>query len=286
MQRINRTVISLLLSNFLLSGVLPGRCFAGQDAPESTPAISPRVVSIQSRLTGPTGMAFEKFGSSVSVSEGTAVIGSPGTSNPQVNQGSVSVFTLQGSNWSLQAGLTAPDASANDLFGASVAVSGNTLVVGARGATVTQAGQGAVYVFTRTGTAWTLQTKLVPSDAAAGDAFGSAVAIFGNTLVVGASRKTLTETGQGAAYIFTRTGTSWTQTNRLSASDKRANDQFGAPGDLPIVGDWNGDGIDTVGVVRQGQWFLRNSNSSGFADLQFFYGTPTDLPITGDWDGQ
>ena len=60
---------------------------------------------------------------------------------------------------------------------------------------------------------------------------------------------------------------------------------FGLPGDKPVTGDWNGDGIDTIGVFRNGIFYLRNSNTNGFADLSFGYGVPTDLPIVGDWNG-
>jgi hypothetical protein len=61
--------------------------------------------------------------------------------------------------------------------------------------------------------------------------------------------------------------------------------QYGDVGDVPIVGDWNGDGTATPGIVRGNQWFLRNSNSSGVADFSFVYGDPGDIPIVGDWDG-
>ena len=60
---------------------------------------------------------------------------------------------------------------------------------------------------------------------------------------------------------------------------------FGDPGDVPIVGDWNGDGVDTPGVVRGNQIFLRDTNSSGPADLAFTYGDVGDTVIVGDWDG-
>jgi hypothetical protein len=60
---------------------------------------------------------------------------------------------------------------------------------------------------------------------------------------------------------------------------------FGAPGDLPVVGDWNGDGVDTVGVFRQGTWHIRNSNTGGVAEASFFFGNPGDSPIAGDWSG-
>ncbi len=61
--------------------------------------------------------------------------------------------------------------------------------------------------------------------------------------------------------------------------------EFGLPGDLPIVGDWDGDGVDTIGVYRQGQFLLRNSNRSGPADIVINFGESGDLPLAGDWDG-
>jgi hypothetical protein len=60
---------------------------------------------------------------------------------------------------------------------------------------------------------------------------------------------------------------------------------YGIAGDKPVAGDWNGDGIDTIGIVRGNTWLLRNTNSTGFADLGFTYGTNTDVPIVGDWNG-
>ncbi|HKG22841.1 MAG TPA: polysaccharide-degrading enzyme [Blastocatellia bacterium] len=60
---------------------------------------------------------------------------------------------------------------------------------------------------------------------------------------------------------------------------------YGIPGDIPVSGDWNGDGIDSVGVYRGGTFFLRNSNTNGFADIVVTFGAPGDLPVVGDWDG-
>jgi hypothetical protein len=60
---------------------------------------------------------------------------------------------------------------------------------------------------------------------------------------------------------------------------------YGTASDLPIAGDWNGDGTDTIGIYRNGQFFLRNSNDTGFADINFAFGTTGDIPIAGDWDG-
>lgn len=60
---------------------------------------------------------------------------------------------------------------------------------------------------------------------------------------------------------------------------------YGIPGDYPVAGDWNGDGIDTIGVYRNGTFYLRNSNTNGIADLAFSFGTAGDQPVVGDWNG-
>ena len=57
------------------------------------------------------------------------------------------------------------------------------------------------------------------------------------------------------------------------------------PSDTPLVGDWDGNGVDTVGIYRNGAFYLRNSNSAGTADLAFGYGIPGDTPVVGDWNG-
>lgn len=60
---------------------------------------------------------------------------------------------------------------------------------------------------------------------------------------------------------------------------------FGKAGDIPVMGDWNGDGTWTVGVVRGNRWLLRNENSAGPADYNFVFGNPGDIPVVGDWNG-
>ena len=103
-----------------------------------------------------------------------------------------------------QAKLTPSDVASTDLFG-FVAVEGDTAVVGAAGK---NSGRGAAYVFTRTGTTWSEEAKLTAADAASGDLFGGTVAVAGDTAVAGAYNH---NSQRGAAYVFTRTGTTWTQ---------------------------------------------------------------------------
>jgi hypothetical protein len=77
----------------------------------------------------------------------------------------------------------------------------------------------------------------------------------------------------------------WFLRNTATSGNADIEFTYGSPGDLPIVGDWDGDGIATPGIVRGNTFYLRNSNTSGVADIQFSYGDPGDTVIVGDWDG-
>ena len=83
-------------------------------------------------------------------------------------------------------------------------------------------------MFGRSGTSWSQQAKLTASDGAAGDVFGNSVAISGNTAVIGAYYDDVgSNSNQGSAYVFVRSGTSWSQQAKLTASDGAASDYFG-----------------------------------------------------------
>jgi hypothetical protein len=77
----------------------------------------------------------------------------------------------------------------------------------------------------------------------------------------------------------------WLLRNSLSTGAADRAFVFGRTGDFPVMGDWNGDGTKTVGVVRGSTWFLRNSNSAGRADITLKFGGPQDFPVAGDWNG-
>jgi hypothetical protein len=218
----------------------------------------------------------DKFGESVSVSGDTVVVGASqeDSSTTEVNStpdqsafnsGAAYVFVRNGTTWSQQAYLKAGNAEGGDLFGKSVAVSGDTVVVGA----VSEAGNmlegtpsetgsakgvntdispfgsgyfpidsGAAYVFVRSGTAWSQQAYLKAGNTGAGDNFGTSVAVSGDTLVVGAPYEDSGTTGvnstpdeiapySGAAYVFVRNGKTWSQQAYLKASNTGEDDVFG-----------------------------------------------------------
>ncbi|MCK9517392.1 MAG: FG-GAP repeat protein, partial [Ottowia sp.] len=195
------------------------------------------------KLVPSDGAASDRFGYSVAISADgyTAIVGSFLDDDKGGNSGSAYVFIRSGSTWTEQAKLLASDGAADDNFGHSVAISGdgNTAIVGApydddKGST-----SGSAYIFTRSGSTWIEQAKLVPSDGAVSDNFGSSVAIAadGNTAIVGAFLDDDKGTDSGSAYIFTRSGVTWTQQAKLTASDGAANDYFGIS--LAISGDGN-----------------------------------------------
>ncbi len=136
------------------------------------------------------GVSGDQFGISVAMSpsQDTAVVGASAEDNAGgTDAGSAYVFVKSGNSWVEQAKLTASDGAAMDEFGRQVAIDGDTIVVGSRWDDhAGGANAGSAYVFTRSGTVWTQQAKLTASDAAAGDEFGFALALSGNTVIVGA----------------------------------------------------------------------------------------------------
>jgi hypothetical protein len=229
--------VCLLIVTLAVVPAIPGVAGAAPGDPLVKLAIA------QAQLTADDGATSDTFGRAVAISGDTAVVGAGfdrvGTNN---SQGSAYVFVRSGTTWVQQAHLTASDGAGDDWFGIAVAISGDTIVVGAGADDVgADAQQGSAYVFVRSGTTWTQQAKLTASDGAAGDTLGSSVAIFGDTVVAGADSDDVgLNAAQGSAYVFVRSGTTWTQQARLTASDGAAEDFFGfsvaISGDTAVVG--------------------------------------------------
>ena len=146
------------------------------------------------------------------------------------DQGSAYVFTRSGTTWSQQAKLTAADGADGDVL--RLARSPSRATPPWWGAATTKSAptqyQGSAYVFTRSGTTWSQQAKLTAADGAAWDWFGHSVALSGDTAVVGAPSDDVgANEYQGSAYVFTRSGTTWSQQAKLTAADGAREDAFG-----------------------------------------------------------
>lgn len=158
-------------------------------------------------------------GISVAISGNTIVVGA-------VGRGEAYVYVRSGSVWTFQQKLIPTQSLPADQYGSAVAISGNTIAIGAYRE---NSERGAAYTYVRTGTVWTMQQRLTATDGASGDFFGRSVALSGNTVIVGAygSDLDLSHVNQGAAYVFNRTGTSWSEPQKLYAVDGEAQDLFG-----------------------------------------------------------
>ena len=204
--------------------------------------------------------------------------------NSTSNSGAVYVFTRSGEDWTQQAYIKASNSGAGDQFGLSVSLSGNghTLAVGARHEDSNSTGvggvdnnnsinTGAVYVFTRNGTDWSQQAYIKASNSGAGDQFGFFVSLSedGHTLAVAAVDEDSNATGvggaqdnnstsnSGAVYVFTRSGSTWSQQAYIKASNSGAGDQFGSA--VSLSGDGNS--------LAVGAW-IEDSNAKGVGGEQ------------------
>ncbi|MEW6681614.1 MAG: cadherin-like beta sandwich domain-containing protein [Nitrospirota bacterium] len=239
--------------------------------------------------------AGDRFGWRVALSGETVTVGALGEDSVATgidgdqaddsasNAGAVYVFTRSGTIWSQEAYVKASNTDAGDVFGVSVALSGDTLAAGAAGESSIATGidgtpqtsngatsSGAVYVFTRAGTAWAQQAYLKASNTGAADAFGTSLALEGDTLAVGAPLEDSATTGidsvgnnsaidTGAVYVFFRSGGitgTWAQQAYVKASNTNAGDLFGwrvaLSGDTLAIGapseDSAATGVDATGV--------------------------------------
>ena len=179
------------------------------------------------KLTAADAAEDHEFGNSVSIDGDYAIVGDYGVND---YTGAAYIFKRDGTAWTQQAKLTAADAAGDDEFGNSVSIDGDYAIVGAYGAPGGDSYIGAAYIFKRDGASWTQQQKLTASDSETGAYlyFGETVSISGNLAIVGSDGSD--RTWKGAAYIFRRSGGSWTEEGILTASDGEDNDYFSETG--------------------------------------------------------
>ena len=230
--------------------------------------------ALEATLRPSDGAFKDWFGDALTIDDtGTRIaVGEPrGTVGTNVAQGAVYVYSRSGTTWTQEQKITDAAGTATSFFGRSVDISGNGsyLIIGSPAKDVGGTrNSGAALVYLRSGTTWALQATLSATDKAAGDLYGSAVAISqaGDKAIIGAPKCTISGvTYAGAVYVHTRSGTTWSFSVKLSASDKTDNMQFGSNVDLNSTG--------TKMVVGANNKQVGSNPSAGGAYVLFFNGT-------------
>ena len=230
----------------------------------------------------------DQFGISVAISGNLAISGAQQDDDVAPNAGAAYIFERSGSLWLQRAKLIADDAKAGDLFGNTVAIYGETVVIGAPGVDDAGPEAGAAYVFTYLGEEWVQRAKLIGDDTRMFDHFGTAAAVHENTAIIGAHGKDENSVeDSGAAYIFVRNGVSWTQQAKLAHQNAVPGDQFGRAvaiyGDNALIGahlsDATGPDSGAAYIFKRngGTWsqdFEIIPNDSGLGDA---FGYAVDL---------
>jgi hypothetical protein len=227
------------------------------------------------RFTANDAAAGDFFGSAIAIDGDYAAVGSPNDDYSGVTDlGSVYIYARVNGVWTYQFNILAPLANraSSNRFGSSLSLSGDTLAIG-----VEHEGgnRGAAYIYTRSGTTWAQQVRFLPAGIGATALFGCAVGISGDTAVVGSQGDdTVRGFATGSAYVFTRSGTTWTQQAKIVGSATTSSSQFGR--ELSISG-------DTLAVaspfeVAGGRTYTFNrTGSTWFTGQQLALGRNVDL---------
>jgi len=230
--------------------------------------------SLQATLVTLDAVRGDRFGWSVAVSGDTAVVAAPEANTGfGFRSGAVYLFVRTATSWSEQQKLLPADLAADDRFGASVALDGDTVLVGAsQDDTGVGVDAGSAYVFTRAGSVWTQQQKLLPLAAASYDSFGGAVALSAGIAVVGAPAvDTSGFSDAGAAFVFEWSGSSWGQTAMLTQP-------------IPTVGAHYGTSVALsagVAVLGSGGYYSSTAPVYVFRGSGGTWGLEAALPTAG-----
>lgn len=213
------------------------------DVPTMTtlaPVVSSLVSTTETKIVAPNGKPSDLFGFSVAMSGDTIIAGTPYEDSAAQDAGAAYVFVRINGDWLFEQKLVAPDSGAARWFGYSVAIDGDKAIVGAPQADGNMPGAGAAYAFSRTNGIWTSLPKIVATDGKPSDMFGHAVAISGNSLLVGCPKSDASGVDAGAAYVFAWNGSAYAQQKKLLAADAAPNDHLGTAvamdGETALVG--------------------------------------------------
>jgi hypothetical protein len=179
------------------------------------------------KLTAPDGQVTDRFGSAVAIQGDRAVVGAPDDDDPFTDMGSAYVFEFDGATWAQTAKIQAADGEPSDHLASALDLSRDLILLGAYYDDDGGPGSGSAYVFRKVGTQWLQDGKLLASDGAAYDAFGTSVALRSDRALVGAYGNDAVALDAGSAYVFERTDSGWIETQQLVAADGRGEEWFG-----------------------------------------------------------
>lgn len=252
----------------------------------------------QARLQASDGDAFDFLGGSVALDGDSAIAGARRAEGLMggFRHGAAYIFTRNGTSWSQQAKLTAPDAMDEDELGYAVALDGDTALVSSLHGGGAVPNTGSVYIFERSGTAWTLQQEIFPANPSGGNSFGFSLDIDCNSLVVGDPNEFVGGIQTGAAFVFARNSIGvWTERATLIASDAESADFLGCAAGISnetvVVGNYLDDGTTVVG---QGSAYVfsfpvclrADVDQSGFVDggdIDLFSKVLLNFPSGDPW---
>jgi len=231
-------------------------------------------VEIQ-KLFASDGSALETFGSSVSIYEDYAVVGSPFADGNFNNTGAVYLYKNDSTGWNEKLKLIPSDATEGIDFGWSVSIAGEFIIVGAWGDNVNGLYSGSAYIYRRNDTTWIEDQKLIASDGDSLDNFGIAVSISGDYAIIGAPHDDDNGENSGSAYIYKRQDTTWIEVQKLLPTDGAAGDEFGWSvsiyGEDAIVGSNQSDAAYIFGYNGI-DWIEEQKLTSDNSPLVFSFG--------------
>ena len=244
------------------------------------------------KLTAGDAGADDSYGWSVSIDGNYAIVGAYGDDDNGEDSGAVYIYEIDAEgNWTNEIKLTSSSLSAGDNFGLSVSISGDHVIVGARGDDDKGTDSGTVYIYERdTDGNWGNEVKLTASDGAAGDAYGCSVCISGDYVIVGAYEA---DDNTGSAYIYEKdTDGNWTNETKVTASDGAAGEEFGysvaIEGEYAIVGayrdDDNGNSAGSAYIYEKdsdGNWTIETKLTANAGEAYDHFGS--SVAIDGNY---
>ena len=218
---------------------------------------------IEAQKISPTDVSGgDRFGHSVAINGNTVIVGAVYNSDKGTRSGSGYVYRFNGTNWIEEANLLASDGASYDFLGHSVAVYGNTAVLGAYSDDDNGVASGSAYVFDFDGEQWQEKQKLLASDGATGDRFGYDVAIENNRIVIGAFNDDVNGSDSGSAYAFNFVDNNWVEETKIIPSDGVSSAQFGYSLTLHEDSIWIGANRDTNQITQCGAVYRFSTTES------------------------